>query len=106
MIPEYYPYLVHFDQKTQELIVHFEKGKLVFMMPRLKSIMLTIGIQIPPPERKNYEGRTVVRLENGSDSLFEKAFRNIYFKLHMPKDEYKWVKEFNLPASFNSQDPL
>ena len=106
MIPEYYPYLVHFDQKNQELIVHFEKGKLVFMLPRFKIIMQANGIKIPPSERKNYEDRTVVWLENGSDSLFEKAFRNIYFELHMPKDEYKWVKEFNLPASFNSQDPL
>lgn len=90
------PYLVHFlDGKPNYLVAEFQENKLVFMEKTLRKIMENIGIQIPPSERVNYEMRTIVALNSENNDLFEKAFRNIYYRYHMPKDEYKWVAKYS-----------
>jgi len=72
------------------LVAHIENGRILFMQEMLKDIMQKYGINIPPSERENYEGRSIVYLQDDDNKLFEKAFRAIYYPLHMPKDEYQW----------------
>jgi len=87
------PYLVHFSEvdPKQTLIAHIEGGKVFFMQERLQKIMQNYGINIPPNERKDYGGESIVYLKNEGDDVFETAFRQIYYKLHLPKNEYQWV---------------
>lgn len=81
------PYLVCVDGDRVTEIVHIEDGAIIFMEERLKNIMQKYGIQIPPGQRKDFEGKSVVYLQ---DRLFERAFREVYFHLQMPKDLYVW----------------
>lgn len=81
--------------REHQLVAHIEDGEVLYMQDRLKAIMQKYGIQIPPGERKKYEGKSIVYLQGSKDSLFEKAFRDIYFQLHMPKNEYEWVSTFD-----------
>lgn len=86
------PYLVSIG--SQDLLVaHIENGQVYFMEERLKEIMKNYGIQIPSSEIKNFEGKSVIYLKEDGNQLFEKAFRSIYYHLHMPKDEYQWRHE-------------
>lgn len=73
-----------------ENIAHFKNDKLVFMNERLKQIMSNTGIQIPPGERDTYQNKGKIYLGEASDELFTKAFKEVYYRLSLPKDEYQW----------------
>lgn len=86
------PYLISIghNQFPNVLVAHIENGRVIYMQELLKKTMQNYGVEIPPNERKNYEDKVIVYLSGDEDKLFERAFRNIYYTLHMSKDEYKW----------------
>ena len=87
-------FLVYRDESRVTKIAHIEDGTIIFMEERLKRVMQKYGIQIPPAQREDFEGKSVVYLQDsGENRLFERAFRKVYFHLHMPKDVYIWKDE-------------
>lgn len=87
----YNDYLVRVSHGLSvENIAHFKNNELVFMDERYRQIMSNIGIQIPPGERANYQNKGKIYLGDVSDELFKRAFKEVYYKLSLPKDEYKW----------------
>src|SRR5262249_6314486 len=98
MLPaQQYSYLIYKDpiDSTSQKVAQFDNGKVIFMQPRLRKIMETNGIHIPPNERKDYGNIDIIWLKDNGDLFFEKAFRSIYYRLHMPKDEYIWLENYS-----------
>jgi hypothetical protein len=52
--------------------------------------MKTIGITIPPDYRPSFDDKSVVYLEKENHQLFIRAFRDIYYHFHLPKNQYRW----------------
>lgn len=87
--------LVVIDKETKKetIFASFTPESIKFAREQFQKNMETIGVQIPPQQRKDFQSRSVVYLNNKDPEkrkLFERAFREIYYPLHLPKDEYQW----------------
>ena len=81
-------YLMYSVNGKEELCAKFEDGQFDCKDPILRNAMVNLGIQIPPDSRPDYEFKAVVYHSDGA--LFEKAFKNVYYHLHMKKNIYHW----------------
>lgn len=77
--------LIH---KTTGFVVAHEQGQsLKINDPFLAKELNLKGIAIPSPLRANYDGKSVIRMD---DPLFAKAFREVYLKINMGEASYEW----------------
>ena len=77
--------LIH--SKTEMTIVDFSSQEILILDPILESFFKDEGIEIPPFLAKNFEGKECVFLD---DPLFQKAFKEVYFKFSMDQASYHW----------------
>lgn len=81
-------FLYHIEEPEDKLFLSFENGKFTCYNSLFKKVMENQGIQIPPSFASTFNGSR--KIYPTEEALFEKAFREIYFPLHMPKNEYYW----------------
>jgi hypothetical protein len=77
--------LIHL--KTGFIVVEYQREKTLFHDPFLQREMKRRGILIPPSMRTEYNGRTVIRLE---DADFQRAFKEIYTPAVFNNQMYVW----------------
>jgi len=77
------------NTKTGFVVVEFKEGKAEFHDRFLEVEMKETGILIPPIMTKDFENREVIFL---GDSLFEKAFVEVYYPLCIVNSIYQWQK--------------
>jgi len=73
--------------KTRFVVVEFVGEETRFFDPFLENEMKRQGIAIPPFFKKEFGGRSSVRLK---DKDFQKAFKEIYYKLSVNHQTYHW----------------
>ncbi|MCB1181009.1 MAG: hypothetical protein KDK55_03185 [Chlamydiia bacterium] len=76
--------------KTGDILVEFVGEKTFFYNKFLENEMRDLGIVIPHGMRGLYEGNDKIRLK---DSLFQQAFREIYYLTSMNPDLFIWKEE-------------
>lgn len=73
--------------KTGFVVVEFKQGKVEFFDRFLEEELQDRGILIPSSMANQFDGMRVVF---PSDSLFEKAFVEVYFPLSIANSNYQW----------------
>ena len=82
------------NENNQLVMVEIHGNSIHFNDPLLETQMKTIGILIPPSQRKHFQDRTVVKL---TDPQFLEAFEKYYIPLNLDKGPYIW-KEVKTPS--------
>lgn len=83
-------FLFHVEPTGDSLFLSFQEGKFECVNALFRKVMENQGIKIPPNLTSEFAGRRTIYPEE--EGLFEKAFREVYFPLYMPKNEYYWAK--------------
>lgn len=77
------------NAKTGFVVVEFKNGKAQFHDRFLEAEMKETGIKIPPNMADAFGGKEVICL---GDSLFQKAFVEIYYPYSIAQSIYHWQK--------------
>jgi hypothetical protein len=77
------------NKKTGFVVVEFLEGKAIFHDRFLEPEMRESGIAIPHELKPEFENKDRVLLE---DPLFEKAFKEIYYRFYIPHSIYDLVE--------------
>lgn len=75
------------NRKTGFVVVELKGGKAEFHDRFLEEEMKETGILIPPAMKEQFEGKDIVYL---GDSLFEKAFVEVYYPQCISTSVYQW----------------
>ncbi len=75
------------NTKTGFVVVEFKEGKVEFHDRFLEAEMKETGILIPPMMASQFENKEVIFF---GDSLFEKAFVEVYYPLCIANTLYQW----------------
>jgi hypothetical protein len=75
------------NTNTGFVVVEFKNGQPLFHDRFLKEEMADRGIAIPPSRKADFEGKDAVF---PGDSLFQKAFAEIYVPLSIASPIYQW----------------
>lgn len=76
-----------FNTKTHFVVMEFKDHLPIFYDRFLEVEMKDLGITIHPILRKEFKGKEKVY---PTDSLFKKAFLEIYYPMHLASPDYQW----------------
>jgi hypothetical protein len=77
------------NKKTNFVVIEFNNGKATFHDRFLEPEMREAGILIPSELAAEYGGKETILLD---DELFEKAFKEIYYRYYTPHSVYELVE--------------
>lgn len=80
--------LIH--KNTGYVVAEQSGSALVINDPFIQKELKLKGIQIPPALRSQYDGKSIIRMD---DPLFAKAFKEVYLKMHSNQTSFEWTEK-------------